>query len=166
MREVNLRVHIPSGNSHTVFDKLGDFARYPELVDAVQAVTVHEAVEENRVPTDWVVYFRNGLLRWSEIDVYDHAARHITFEQSAGDFETFQGRWSVVDAVGGCDVVFEAEFDFGIPSLAGILEPIASRVLKENVARILIGVTGTIVIVNDEQIARAVGAELTLTAVA
>lgn len=166
MRDVDLRLHIPAGNAATVFDKLGDFGRYPELVDAVQSVTVHQADDENRIPTDWVVYFRNGLLRWSEIDVYDHTARHITFEQTAGDFETFRGRWSVVDAAGGCDVLFEAEFDFGIPSLAGILEPIASRVLKENVARILIGVTGTIVVVNDEQIARAVGAELTLTAVA
>lgn len=166
MRDVTLRVHIPAGHPDAVFGKLGDFARYPELVDAVQSVTVHEAVQENHILTDWVVYFRNGLLRWSELDVYDHTARHVTFAQTAGDFETFRGRWSVRDAVGGCDVAFEAEFDFGIPSLAGILEPIASRVLKENVARILIGVTGTIVIVNDEQIARAVGAEHALTAVA
>lgn len=166
MRDVDLRVHIPAGNPTTIYDKLGDFGRYPELVDVVRSVIVHEELDDTRVSTDWVVYFRNGLLRWSEVDVYDRAARHITFEQSGGDFELFRGRWSVVEARGGCDVVFEAEFDFGIPSLAGILEPIASRVLKENVARVLIGITGTIVVVNDEQIARAVGAELTLTAVA
>ena len=79
MRDVDLRVHIPAGNPHTVFAQLGDFARYPDLVEAVQSVTVHDAVQENCVPTDWVVYFRNGLLRWSEIDVYDHAARHIAY---------------------------------------------------------------------------------------
>ena len=32
---------------------------------------------------------------------------------------------------------FEVTFDFGIPSLAGVLEPIAERVLKESILKIM-----------------------------
>jgi hypothetical protein len=36
-------------------------------------------------------------------------------------------------------VRFAADFDFGIPSLEGILDPIAERVIKETVAWALVG---------------------------
>ncbi len=36
-------------------------------------------------------------------------------------------------------VAFAADFDFGIPSLEGILDPIAERVIKETVAWAVIG---------------------------
>jgi len=166
MRDVHLRVRVPGGDPAVVFENIGDFARYPEVVDVVRSVSVHSTTDTNQVSSDWVVYFRNGLLRWSESDIYDREQRRILFEQTSGDFDVFHGVWSVEKTDVGCDVYFKAEFDFGIPSLAGILEPIASRVLKENVARVLIGITPTIVIVDDAQVAAAIGVEVELRAVA
>ena len=48
-----------------------------------------------------------------------------------------------------------AEFDFGIPSLAGILDPIAARVLKETIARVVAGLFDKIEIVGDEAVTAA-----------
>lgn len=166
MRDVQLRIHVPDADSADLFEKVGDFARYPELVDVVRSVDVYDAVGDDRISSNWVVYFRNGLLRWSEVDTYNAAQLTIDFEQTTGDFEVFHGAWRVEAAGSGCNVLFDAEFDFGIPSLAGILDPIASRVLKENIARVIIGLTGTSVLTDDEQLAKAVGAEVGLHAVA
>ena len=51
-------------------------------------------------------------------------------EQITGDFDTFSGSWVLTRDGDDTALHFEAEFDFGIPSLEGILDPIAERVRK------------------------------------
>ncbi|HEX6471592.1 MAG TPA: SRPBCC family protein [Streptosporangiaceae bacterium] len=136
MRAVQLRVEVPAAPD-AVYDKIGDFGRYPDLVDVVRSVRV--AGDDS----DWEVYFRNGILRWSETDLKDRANMRISFAQTDGDFDHFAGHWCVAPLAGGSLVHFEADFDFGIPSLAGILDPIAERTFRETVYRILVGLFGT-----------------------
>lgn len=155
MRSVHVTLAVPDSDPAAVFERVGDFARYPELVPVVRAVTVHEvsSVEET---SDWEVYFRNGILRWTEEDRFDHGARTITFAQLDGDFDSFTGVWKISADGRGSLVDFDAEFDFGIPSLAGILDPVAVRVFKETIARVVIGLFDTARVVGDEAVARAV----------
>jgi ribosome-associated toxin RatA of RatAB toxin-antitoxin module len=154
-------VHVPGGDADAAYQKVGAFGRYSELVEVVRSVVVHDAAPGEPVPSDWEVYFRNGLLRWSEVDTFDDAARAIAFTQTTGDFHTFTGNWRVESAVDGCQVCFDAEFDFGIPSLAGILDPIAAKVLKETIALVIAGLMGDdIQIVGDEALAASVAAKL------
>lgn len=155
MRSVTLRALVPFTDPDACFRRIGDFERYPELVDVVRSVAVHPPEPGGREYSDWEVYFRNGILRWSEADRKDGAARLITFEQTDGDFDSFRGSWVVTAAGAECAVTFETEFDFGIPSLAGILEPIAERVFKETIARVLAGLFGTVRVVDDPKIAQA-----------
>jgi len=162
MRDVQLRVHVPGGDPAAAYDQIGAFARYPELVDVVRSVIVHDAVPGRPLASDWEVYFRNGLLRWSEVDTFDDERRRIVFEQTTGDFQVFRGVWRVEPADGGCDVCFDAEFDFGIPSLAGILDPIAAKVLKETIALVIAGLLGDVSVVGDEGVAASVTAKLAL----
>ncbi|MBO3747436.1 SRPBCC family protein [Streptosporangiaceae bacterium NEAU-GS5] len=143
MRSVMLRAKVPGPDPGMCFDRISDFARYPELVDVVRSVAVHPPAADGLEHSDWEVYFRNGILRWSEADRKDGSTHRITFEQTDGDFDSFHGSWSVAPAGGACAVTFETEFDFGIPSLAGILDPIAERVFKETIARVLTGLFGS-----------------------
>jgi len=166
MRSVQLHVHVPTGDPSAAYDKISDFACYADLVDVVQSVTVHDSGDGEPVHSDWAVHFRNGLLRWSEVDEFLPARRGIVFEQTRGDFHVFRGTWQVDPAGAGCDVRFEAEFDFGIPSLAGILDPIAAKVLKETIALVVAGLLGDVVVIGDEGVAAAVAARRGLTAVA
>ncbi|MGW2919147.1 type II toxin-antitoxin system RatA family toxin [Streptomyces angustmyceticus] len=87
----------------------------------------------------WEVHFRSGTLRWSERDRVDRENLRIDFVQEDGDFQHFEGSWRLREIPSGCEIRFTARFDFGVASLAQLLDPAAERVLKDNVARALTG---------------------------
>ncbi|WP_405655849.1 type II toxin-antitoxin system RatA family toxin [Streptomyces sp. RK9] len=154
MRSVHVALALPDTDPGAVFDRVRNFAAYPELAPVVRSVAVHEvsAAEET---SDWEVYFRNGILSWTEEDRLDRARLTIDFSQLDGDFESFTGSWRVSRADTGCRVDFDAEFDFGIPSLAGILDPVAVRVFKETIARIVSALFAGAAVLDDEAVAEA-----------
>jgi ribosome-associated toxin RatA of RatAB toxin-antitoxin module len=142
MRTVRLRLHVPLKPASDVYTTLADFARYPELCDAVQSVALI-AASENSAVSRWEVNFRAGLLRWTEEDVFDPGALSITFRQLEGDIAVFDGSWKCVDTAQGSEILFSARLDMGIPSLADALEPIAVRTLIDNIASIVRGLVGS-----------------------
>lgn len=139
MRHVELDALIPAEQAETVLHAVRRFERYPDLAPHVNATTVHAAWPDSPASSSWELHFRSGLLRWTEDDTVLPERGEIRFEQSDGDFDSFSGLWSVTQD--GDDVVvrFDADFDFGIPSLEGILDPIAEGVIKETVAWALTG---------------------------
>ncbi|MEU4129744.1 type II toxin-antitoxin system RatA family toxin [Streptomyces wuyuanensis] len=143
MRSVELEHRSSTTGPHEAYERIRDFARYPELVDTVREVTVHPGEPGGPVRSDWEVNFRNGVLGWTEEDVFDDEGLTISFTQTDGDFEEFSGRWEVTaDGPTGCAVRFTARFDFGLPSLAGIIDPVAERVLRENIRLVLTSLLG------------------------
>jgi ribosome-associated toxin RatA of RatAB toxin-antitoxin module len=142
MRTIRLRLHVPSTSASDVYATLADFERYPLLCEAVQNVAVTE-VSEHRAVSQWEVTFRTGLLCWTEEDTFDRGALTITFRQLEGDIAVFDGSWQCVDAAQGSEVLFSAQLDLGIPSLADALEPIAARTLIANIISIVRGLVGS-----------------------
>lgn len=134
MRHVELDAVVRGEDARQVFAAVARFDRFPELAPHVEATTVHGTLPDLKGSSSWELHFRSGLLRWTEQDRFDTEALQIAFEQEDGDFDTFEGKWALTQD--GADVVvhFEVDFDFGIPSLEGILDPIAERVIKETVA--------------------------------
>ncbi|MFE0251637.1 aromatase/cyclase [Streptomyces sp. NPDC059010] len=141
----------PTATPARAYQLISDFARYPELTDAVKEVTVDEPDADGGVVSTWTVFFRNGLLTWTERDVCDPVARTITFTQLKGDFAVFEGVWRITEAdrQDSCRVTFEASFDLGIPSLADLLDPVADAALRDNILRILGGLLGAIQVADD-----------------
>jgi ribosome-associated toxin RatA of RatAB toxin-antitoxin module len=142
MRTIRLRLHVPDKPASDVYATLANFERYPQLCDAVQKVTV-TGVSENLTVSQWEVTFRAGLLCWTEEDKFDPGALTITFRQLEGDVAVFDGSWRCVDAAQGSEVLFSADLDLGIPSLADALEPIAARTLIANIISIVRGLVGS-----------------------
>ncbi|MFE3823968.1 type II toxin-antitoxin system RatA family toxin [Streptomyces sp. NPDC059092] len=156
MRSVHVIVRVHDVDAAAAFERVGAFSRYPELTEVIRSVTSRQVSEKEEV-SDWDVYFRNGILSWSETDLFDRESLTITFEQTDGDFAEFTGVWRLTADGQDCLVDFSAEFDFGIPSLAGILDPVAERVFKETIARVVISIFGgNASVVDDEAVARAV----------
>lgn len=144
MPTVNLELLAPEVDAAECYRRLSDFARYPELTDAVRSVEVDPPGPDGAVRSQWTVLFRNGLLRWTESDTLDPVARTITFRQLTGDFQNFDGQWSVHERDTGCAIAFDAEFDLGIPSLAAILDPVAEETLRANILTIARGLLGVV----------------------
>jgi ribosome-associated toxin RatA of RatAB toxin-antitoxin module len=149
MRIVSLRIHVPQKSAAEVYETLSDFARYPELSDAVQEVVVTE-VSDTVTISRWEVTFRAGLLRWTEEDEFDRDALTITFRQLEGDIALFDGTWRCTEAEDGAEIAFDARLDMGIPSLADALEPIAVRTLIDNTVSIVTGLVGTAELVSSD----------------
>lgn len=150
MRTVGLRALATEVDAATAYDRISDFARYPEFTDAVVSVEVGSA-DDHAVVSSWTVKFRRGLMRWTEHDTFDRDASTIEFEQLSGDFATFRGVWRVTATEEGAEIEFTAEFDLGMPTLADILDPVAESALRDNVTVILGGLLGAVRLVAPAQ---------------
>lgn len=138
MRHVELEATVRAAGARQVFDAVIHWERYPDLAPHVRTTTVHEAGRDGG-SSSWELYFRSGLLRWTEEETFAPDALLIAFRQTEGDFEEFSGQWQLCQRGDDVTVRFDADFSFGIPSLEGILDPIAERIVKETVAWALKG---------------------------
>jgi ribosome-associated toxin RatA of RatAB toxin-antitoxin module len=143
MPEVTVEALVTGHTADHVYETICDFARYPELVDTVLAVEVDDPLPDGSVHSDWEVAFRNGVLRWREVDWFDRAGLAIRFVQTDGEFDVFRGGWRLREVGDAVFLAFHAEFDFGVASLASIIDPVAIRVLTESMRTILVGLFGT-----------------------
>ena len=139
MRRVEIDATIRSTSPHEVFDSIVQFDRYPDLAPHVQSTVVHATVPRPVGRSSWELHFRSGLLRWTEEERFLREELRVEFAQVTGDFDEFSGAWSLSSEGSGTRLFFQADFDFGIPSLEGILDPIAERVIKETVAWVVVG---------------------------
>ena len=141
MRTVAVTATAPGLDADDVFERVADFERYPQVCETVLSVS-QEHLDGERTRSTWEVEFRDGVMEWTEEDRLDRRARTIEFTQTIGDFEHFAGRWAVRPQGSDSVVEFRAEFDLGVPSLGNLLEPIAGRSLRENIAAILRSLLG------------------------
>lgn len=159
MPEVTLDIQIPDRSAEKVFDRLRDFAAYPDFTDAIREVRV-TAVDNNTIDSKWSANFRNGVLCWSERDRIDPVGLTIEFTQTDGDFEQFDGGWYVQQDGTATTIRFTAVFDLGIPSLAALIDPIAARTLLDTIALIARGLFGDGVTLREpEPLAAGTGGE-------
>ncbi|HEV8638517.1 MAG TPA: SRPBCC family protein [Chloroflexota bacterium] len=138
MRHVEIELAAPGRGAAGVYRILCDFERYPEHTDAVRSVRIAHG-GDGRLLSSWEVFFRGGILRWTEEDSFDPAGRAIRFRQTEGDLDHFVGAWEVAEGPDGCVIRFVADFDLGIPALSALLEPIAERALREAIGAIVAG---------------------------
>lgn len=125
MREVIVQVVVEERTARQAYELICDFRRYPELTDKVNEVVVHPPEADGSLRSDWSVIFRNGLMRWSELDRFVPETLTVEFEQIKGDFEIFRGSWvceerdpentGATRATAVTVVTFRSEFDLGIP---------------------------------------------------
>ena len=155
MRSAQVTIRAIAVEPAEAFERIKDFARYPALSPVVRSVTVRGGNGRDE-HSDWEVYFRNGILRWSESDTFDRAGLSIEFRQLDGDFAEFSGRWTVRGDGGDSLIDFATEFDFGIPSLAGILDPVAERVFRETIGLVVTSLFDQAEVLGEEALVRGV----------
>jgi ribosome-associated toxin RatA of RatAB toxin-antitoxin module len=138
---VEIHAFILGMDADAVFDTLADFRHYAELVDVVRSVDM-DRPKDGTAHSSWVVEFRNGLLRWTEQDWFRRDKLRLDFNQIEGDFDEFYGGWVLEPESNGVRAALIVDFDFGVPSLASIVEPVAVRVLTDVTQQILLGLFG------------------------
>ncbi|WP_067865749.1 SRPBCC family protein [Nocardia shimofusensis] len=140
-RSVAVRAQVRDVDPDAAFARLRDFPSYAEHAEVVRGISLDVDAQGNQV-SSWSVWFRNGLLEWTERDLVDETARTLSFQQVTGDLARFDGAWQVAEQDAGVTVSFNAVIDLGIPSLADMLDPLAERAVRTNTTDILRGLFG------------------------
>lgn len=147
MRTTRLRIEFPTEDVPGAFQWIADFGLFPSIAEDVRAVEVHPAPAPD-LPrdSDWEVNFRRGVMRWNEWESVDADRLRIEFNQTDGDFAEFHGAWQLTPGPGRGEVLFDVTYDFGIDSLAGLMDPIAERVIKRVICSVLAELFGDITV--------------------
>jgi len=151
MRKIEILAVAEARSASGVFPIISDFEGYERQCHAVRKVVFTERTKDRSI-SKWEVNFRQGIMRWTEVDVFDPENFSIHFEQIEGDAKCFSGVWSLSDSEGGCQIRLIASFDMGVPSISDIIEPIAERALEENIESILQGLLGNVRIISSPRL--------------
>lgn len=127
-----------------VWETVVDIESYQDSMDTVRSVRLVEDDDDGRRRAAWSVLLKGSILEWEEEEHLDHGRHTVVFKQIRGDLEHFDGQWWL-EELGWAQtkVVFEVEFEIGIPMLADMLNPVAQRSLQENCTEILRGIERT-----------------------
>ncbi|MFJ8038938.1 type II toxin-antitoxin system RatA family toxin [Kitasatospora sp. NPDC096147] len=133
--EVELPIAAPPD---LVWAAVVDVESYQHCMESVDEVRVVEQRDALHRTTSWSVRLEGSVLRWTEAEVIDPAARRFTFDQLTGDLGEFSGHWTVRETPdGGSTVTLHADFDIGIPLLSEMLNPLAADALRDNAAQMI-----------------------------
>lgn len=124
-----------------VWETVVDIERYQDSMDTVRSVRVVDGDGERRRRAAWSVLLKGSILEWEEEEHLNQEGHTVVFKQIRGDLDHFDGHWAL-EALGPdqTKVVFEVEFEIGIPMLADMLNPVAQRSLQENCTEMLRGI--------------------------
>jgi coenzyme Q-binding protein COQ10 len=132
-----------SAPAEQVYEKLTRMEEFPSIMANVESVVVQERGPDYTV-TEWVAKLQGTRFHWIERDQFFADTRTITFHQVEGDLKVFQGAWAVTTEGARSLVTFTTEFEFGIPMLAGLLNPVARYALRQNGLSMLRGIQASL----------------------
>lgn len=108
-----------------------DMEKYPDFMPDLVSVEVIDRQETSTV-TKWVSNVDGRIIKWTEKDIFDDTNRHITYKQIEGDLKKMEGEWILTPISEGTEVKLTVDFEFGIPMIAGLLNPILKKKVRVN----------------------------------
>ncbi len=114
-----------------VYRVLADMSQFPAFMKNVEAVTVSER-GEGYTHSVWRTKLQGATFQWTERDEFYPSDGRITYQQIQGDLKKFEGCWQLRAIDSGTEVTLETDFEFGMPMLAGLLNPVAKLAIREN----------------------------------
>ena len=119
------------GDKQKIFDVIQDMASYPRFMKNLVSVEVLERGDNYDI-SHWVSNVDGRKIVWTERDDFFPEAFKITYKQTAGDLKKMEGAWEMCDTEEGVNVSLAVDFEFGIPMISGLLNPILIRKVREN----------------------------------
>lgn len=126
--EVSLPVN---ASREAIYPILKEMEKYPDFMADLVSVEVIERAGNTTV-TKWVSNVDGRIIKWTERDVFDDAGFHIAYKQIEGDLKKFEGEWILTPLDGATEIKLTVDFEFGIPMIAGLLNPILKKKVKAN----------------------------------
>jgi len=119
------------GTRDKIYELVKDMESYPKFMPDVLKVEVVERNNHTTV-TRWVTDIEGRKLCWTERDYFNDDEYQIIYKQLSGDLKKFEGEWRLEATNQGTEVTLVVDFEFGIPMLAPLLNPILKRKVSQN----------------------------------
>ena len=114
-----------------IYPILKDMEKYPDFMTDLVSVQVLERTGNTTV-SKWVSNVDGRVIKWTELDTFDDDDMHISYSQIDGDLKKMAGEWILTPTTEGTDIKLTVDFDFGIPMISGLLNPILKRKVRDN----------------------------------
>lgn len=119
------------GSADEVYSLLQDMESYPLFMENLNEVRVLQRGDHWTI-TAWDTTLNGMRFCWQERDEFDPHHHRITYRQVAGDLKRFEGSWQVEQLGEHTKVTLVVSFEFGLPMLSSLLNPVAKVKLKQN----------------------------------
>lgn len=119
-----------------IYPLLKEMTKYPEFMDDLVSVDILEHGENSTI-TKWISNVDGRRIAWIEHDIFDDSTMHIAYRQIEGDLKKFEGEWILTPVPEGTEIKLTVDFEFGIPMIAGLLNPILKKKVKDNSMKML-----------------------------
>lgn len=128
-----VEVALPVASSaDLIYPIIKDMEKYPQFMHDLVSVEVIDRAP-GTTTTRWVSNVDGRIIRWTEIDVFDDANKHISYKQIDGDLKRFEGEWILTELEDGTtEIKLTVDFEFGIPMIAGLLNPLLKKKVRDN----------------------------------
>ena len=127
------------GGKNAIYQVIQNMEDYPRFMESLVSVTVLERGKNYDI-SHWVSNVDGRKIVWTERDDFYPEDFKITYQQTDGDLKKMEGVWELNDV----RVSLTVDFEFGIPMIAGLLNPLLVRKVRENSEAMLAAVKGQI----------------------
>lgn len=125
------------GDCETIYAFIKDMEQYPKFMTNLISVEVLERTETTTI-TKWKSNVDGIEIDWKELDIFDNNNFHVTYQQIEGDLKKFDGEWILSQLDGCVYVTLKVNFEFGIPMLAVMINPLLKRKVYNNSMEMLL----------------------------
>ncbi len=119
------------GAGKEIYAIIENMAGYPAFMQDLRSVEILERGEGYTV-SHWVSNVDGRTIAWTERDEFYPQELRNTYRQTDVDLKKMEGEWRITPQQEGCEVLLSVDFEFGIPMIAGLLNPILKKKVREN----------------------------------
>lgn len=120
-----------SGNIDTIYQLISDMPSYPRFMPDLVSVDLLERTADKTI-THWISNVDGRKIEWTEEDRFYPELYKIEYQQIKGDLKKFSGYWQLKQEVDSVEISLFVDFEFGIPMIAGLLNPLLKKKVREN----------------------------------
>lgn len=113
-----------------MFELICDVDRYDEFIPYCTAARTRERTETDMLG-DLAIGYKFLRETYTSKITMGHEPLMVTVAQAKGPFKHLFNQWVFEDTETGCDVHFELQFEFAVPMLKKLIQPMMNRVVEK-----------------------------------
>lgn len=134
---------IIKGSAEDIYSIIKNMEGYPSFMHDLESVKIMEQ-GDNFTISHWISNVDGRRIIWTERDTFFDEEKRVTYKQTKGDLKKMEGEWRLTPTTEGVEVLLSVDFEFGIPMIAGLLNPILKKKVRENSENMLAAVKAQI----------------------